>query len=541
MSFVSPVAITANTTYIAAFYDQSGYYVADNNGLATSITNNNLTALANGTDGTNGVYAYAGAPTFPTTTFMSSNYWVDPIFSINLTADPHSQLLTWDASPGSSQYIIKYRPSLSQSWINRTSATNGIVVSALSCNTLYDYMVQADCGGGQQSVISQGSFIPTGCAATSCDALPAGYYNVDLGDIGQAGSTCFKNNVYTLTGSGTDIGGNADGFQFAYTSLDVADYEVYGRIIQQDASPATNKIGVMVRDSLTNTSRFAYLYSQNNGSSFFFEYRAVAGGPVVTSAPIPGPGLPYWVQVRKVGTTYSAFTSLDNLTWTKVAGPVDLHFGNNSSNPPHYGMAETSANNSALASGQIDNFTVTGSIPLPIRLVAFSAKNINEDHVLVSWSTSMEHLVDHFEVERSVDNGHFAMIAKVKAAGESEIVQNYSVNDNNPVSGVNYYRLKEIDKDGKYYYSPIVWVKFNGPEGLEMYPNPAVGYTSIKSLKYPIVEVSLYGITGQLLQNIHSTNGQTIFILNTAELAQGVYIVQVKTTKGLYRQKLFRQ
>ena len=158
-------------------------------------------------------------------------------------------MITWDAFPGATQYVINYRPNLSASWITRTSNTNGIVLSALSCGTLYIYTVQANCSNGNLSVVSQGSFTPTGCAVPSCDALPVRFFNVDLGDIGVAGSTCLNGSVYTLSGSGTDIGGTSDQFQFAYTSFDIADRQVVGQIIQQDASPVTNKIGVMVRDS----------------------------------------------------------------------------------------------------------------------------------------------------------------------------------------------------------------------------------------------------------------------------------------------------
>ncbi len=367
------------------------------------------------------------------------------------------------------------------------------------------------------------------------------FYNVDLGDIGLAGSTCLNGTVYTLTGSGTDIGGTSDQFQFAYTSFDISDYQVTGRIIQQDLTPVTNKIGIMVRDSLTNTSRFAYLASLNNGSSFIFEYRTVAGGPV-TTVPIPGSfSLPYFAQIRKLGTTYTAFMSPDNINWTQVAGPFDLSFGNDASNTPHYGMAETSTNNTVLSSGKIDSFAVNAGTPLPIQLLSFTAKDINNNHVLVSWSTAMEQLVDHFDVQRSIDNSSFQTIGKVIAVGDSETTQYYSMNDNNPVTGINYYRLKELDKNGNSYYSPVVSVNFDGQKGLEMYPNPASVYTNINSVNDPIIEVIVYDITGKLLQNLQSASGQSTVHLNTADLSKGIYIITVKTTSTIYRQKLFKQ
>ena len=296
----------------------------------------------------------------------------------------------------------------------------------------------------------------------------------------------------------------------------------------------------MVRDSLTNTSRFAYLYSLGSGASYVFEYRSAPSGPV-TTIPLAGHPLPFWVQIRQSGTSYAAFTSPDGVAWTQVVAPVDLNFGKDVNNAPHFGMAETSTNNSVLASGKIDNFLVGVTTPLPITLINFNAKNVNNDHVLVTWTTTMEHLVDHYEVERSVDNSHFELVAKVTAVGESETPHNYSAVDNNPVAGVSYYRLKEIDKDGNFYYSSIVSVTIDQPEGLEVYPNPAGSYTNVISQKYPILEVNLYDVTGKLLQHVQAVTGQTSIKLNTTDLSNGVYIIRVATTSGVYRQKLLKQ
>jgi hypothetical protein len=536
LTFGTPVAILAGTTYVAAVYFTNGYHMGDKNGLATAISNFPLTALANG-----GVYTYSPTlPAFPTSAFMSSNYWIDVNFSTTATPDPSMEVLSWDAQPGASQYIIQYRNNLSSSFITRTSTTNSQSLSALTCGTLYDYTIQTDCGTSK-STLAPGSFTTASCPVNSCLALPVRYFNLDLGDIGIAGSTCkLGPTLYQLTGSG-NISGNVDAFQYAFTSNDIADYDVSGQIIQQDQVSANNQIGIMVRDSLSNTSRFAFIASVNNGTSFVFEYRDVAGGSV-TIVPLAGHALPYWVKISKSGTTYSAFISADDITWNQVGSTVDLHFGTDASNAPHYGMGITSSNNTVLSTGEINNFSVLGSSPLPITLLSFTAKDINHDHVLVSWATSMEHLVDHFEIQRSIDNSSFQAIAEVKAVGESEIPHYYSVNDNNPSVGVNYYRLKEFDKDGNFYFSPVVSVNFAGPEGVEIYPNPASDFTNINSLKYPILEVNLYDITGKLLKSIQPpSGGLTSVKLSTSDLSSGVYIVAVKTTLMIYRQKLSKQ
>ena len=79
--FSSPVAITAGTTYVAAYFSSSGNYTSTTNYFTTAVVNGPITALADGTDGSNGVYRYSTTAVFPSSTYQKSNYWVDAIFS----------------------------------------------------------------------------------------------------------------------------------------------------------------------------------------------------------------------------------------------------------------------------------------------------------------------------------------------------------------------------------------------------------------------------------------------------------------------------
>ncbi|HEV8527746.1 MAG TPA: DUF4082 domain-containing protein [Actinomycetes bacterium] len=82
VNFASPVAITANTTYVASYYAPVGRYAADNGAFATSgVTRGPLTALQDGVSGGNGVYRYGTGGGFPNSSFQSSNYWVDVVFN----------------------------------------------------------------------------------------------------------------------------------------------------------------------------------------------------------------------------------------------------------------------------------------------------------------------------------------------------------------------------------------------------------------------------------------------------------------------------
>ncbi len=81
VTFVLPVAITANTTYVASYFAPQGRYAVDTAYFASSFVNGPLRALANSEEGGNGVYRYSATSSFPNQTFNSSNYWVDVAFS----------------------------------------------------------------------------------------------------------------------------------------------------------------------------------------------------------------------------------------------------------------------------------------------------------------------------------------------------------------------------------------------------------------------------------------------------------------------------
>jgi Domain of unknown function (DUF4082) len=82
VTLASPVAVAANTTYVASYYAPAGRYSVDDNYFASSgVDNPPLHALANGVDGGNGVYRYGTGGGFPTSTFAASNYWVDVVYT----------------------------------------------------------------------------------------------------------------------------------------------------------------------------------------------------------------------------------------------------------------------------------------------------------------------------------------------------------------------------------------------------------------------------------------------------------------------------
>ncbi|MFI6884578.1 DUF4082 domain-containing protein [Streptosporangium canum] len=82
VTFNTPVALIANTTYIVSCHTTSGFYSTTRPYFTSQYTNGFLTALANGAEGGNGVYAYGATNTFPTNTYQATNYWIDLMFNV---------------------------------------------------------------------------------------------------------------------------------------------------------------------------------------------------------------------------------------------------------------------------------------------------------------------------------------------------------------------------------------------------------------------------------------------------------------------------
>jgi hypothetical protein len=83
-SFPQPVPITAGTTYVISYFAPNGHYAADPDFFAGGVDNAPLHALADGADGANGLYVYGASGGFPTNTWHSANYWVDPVFTTSV-------------------------------------------------------------------------------------------------------------------------------------------------------------------------------------------------------------------------------------------------------------------------------------------------------------------------------------------------------------------------------------------------------------------------------------------------------------------------
>jgi hypothetical protein len=186
---------------------------------------------------------------------------------------------------------------------------------------------------------------------------------------------------------------------------------------------------------------------------------------------------------------------------------------------------------------------------LPVKMLYFTAEKSGETQSLLKWATASEIDNDHFEIERSADAGTWEKIGQVKGAGNTEIETDYSMTDAEPLKGINYYRLKQVDVDGNFTYSEIAQVLFDAsstsaenPSTLSVYPNPLNQASKLNialtSETENINEISIVNEIGQLVYSTTLPQIQNYQILGL-NLPAGVYIVTVHTqTNNLLTSRL---
>jgi uncharacterized repeat protein (TIGR01451 family) len=175
---------------------------------------------------------------------------------------------------------------------------------------------------------------------------------------------------------------------------------------------------------------------------------------------------------------------------------------------------------------------ITSQVAVPLNLLGFSAKQIAQQ-VLLKWSTTEEVNTKEFELERSTDGNNWYSIGTTTATNTSA-QHDYVYYDAKPSNGINYYRLKMVDNDGKYVYSPIRTVEF-GKNGIQLtvVPNPATSYTNVyfdPTIKTGMI--SVFDAQGRTIISESFSNANGTYHLQTANIASGVYVVNVKSNDG---------
>jgi len=175
-------------------------------------------------------------------------------------------------------------------------------------------------------------------------------------------------------------------------------------------------------------------------------------------------------------------------------------------------------------------------VPLPVTLTKFEGKNTAEGNML-NWTTTAEVNNEYFAVEKSLTGKNFMEIGRVAGIGNSAVTNDYKFLDTNYPKGISYYRLKQVDKDGKFAYSRIVPIDALNARDLKFFPNPV---QSVLTMELPDQEMKSVNIrvinsAGQEIlsrQKVGVTKGS--LDLNISTLPTGIYQVILSGEKTNY-------
>jgi hypothetical protein len=184
---------------------------------------------------------------------------------------------------------------------------------------------------------------------------------------------------------------------------------------------------------------------------------------------------------------------------------------------------------------------------IPVEFHSFELQRNGRDGVNVNWTTASELNNDYFVVMRSTDAINFEEVARVKGAGNSTQLNSYKVTETNLKPATYYYRIKQVDVDGKFAYSPVRSINLN--EDLKVnvanvFPNPfnteiniAVNVATATSIQVNVVDIN-----GKLVltKNISSNDGLNELQIPTSQLVNGVYFIQIEALGEKYTYKMVK-
>lgn len=181
----------------------------------------------------------------------------------------------------------------------------------------------------------------------------------------------------------------------------------------------------------------------------------------------------------------------------------------------------------------------------PVELIAFHATLLPNQTVQLDWQTATELNNHGFEVERSQDARHWEVIGFVKGQGTTTELQEYRHIDPQPYTGLNYYRLRQIDFDGRHEYLPVrsVRVESGQVKGIRVYPNPiregALNVNFTTALVGSDATLRILDTNGKALRQVALTGQYNSIAIG--QLPAGVYLLEVADGRETWQERLVVQ
>ncbi len=227
----------------------------------------------------------------------------------------------------------------------------------------------------------------------------------------------------------------------------------------------------------------------------------------------------------------------DKIYFRVIAASAATFTANTNFTAPNY----ANANDPCKSYSVSEPIVATVLCPLPVNLISFKAWPKESINVL-QWITSNEKDNDHFVIERSNNNLNFTAIATINPLNNGQGTKVYEFEDETPLEGTNYYRLKQVDKDGSTSYSKVISVlaKQSATLDFNILPNPSDGNVSLilaGIADIQTLQIEVTDLQGNIVyQSVKTSEGVISLALNN--LAKGIYIVKIENASQILTKKL---
>jgi hypothetical protein len=445
-------------------------------------------------------------------------------------------------------------------WTANTTATVSILLTRFSCNTLnanaqLRYYIQS-CAPPENTVPFTGNNSYTTCSGILYDhGGSASNYNnnangftvinpATAGTVIQLTGTINTESgydfvtIYNGVGTGGVVLWSGSGNQNIGTvtstsgpitvqftsdgSVTAAGFALTINCVTLTTGPCNNSFAFAVENMPTQTNPVVTIACPGVGQ-FTDEYsqwqNGIAGISYITSSSIATD----WITIR-FGTPNGTVVAFGNspLTWTATnTGTYYIHVNTN-------GFCGQDLN--------CRNITVQRISPLPITLLSYDVE-LRYDNVYIDWTTLSELNNDYYSVERSANAKDFDRIAIVKGAGTTTETNIYQYIDITPLTGISYYRIKQIDFDGTFTYTEIKSVNNSvhllGQDVL-IYPNPLRNQMlniRVISVQDEDITIEIFDSKGKLVKQFgfNSKIGYNEIVFNMDRVSTGIYSVIIKS------------
>jgi regulation of enolase protein 1 (concanavalin A-like superfamily) len=265
--------------------------------------------------------------------------------SSSTSAGSSSEAPVWLRAVRKGTQVTTYWSSNGSTWT--TIATDTIALGT----TAYVGLAVTSHNTSQRTTAKLSSVKVIGGGSTG-GTLPSGQQSMDLGGPALSGSATYAGGTYTVKAGGKDIWDTSDQFHFVYQQI-TGNAEVVARVASIGNTDAWSKAGVMIRESLTASSKHAMVVASIS-KGYAFQRRPEVGGYSEHTSGGSGTA-PGWVRLVRTGDLFEAYRSSNGSTWTKIGSDTIAM-----NDTVYVGLAATSHDVSALATDTFDNVRITG-------------------------------------------------------------------------------------------------------------------------------------------------------------------------------------